>query len=200
MSVFFASDTEALHHSQINLCSERSKNMEIHEVRFLQGWSLQEGSSGGTSATLDPSGDICWGSLLFCFAAWIQWTRKMRWSILKHSLSLWSRSNQVNLCRVIMSFSNNFSVTWQALGHLMVLNTSLMDPMENNTVKNHWLFWSPQGLSRSLLTENLTQILPVYGHVIILCHFQRYWLYALIFYTEYNFFYRVKDVPGSEDM
>lgn len=101
----------------------------------LQGWS-QEGSSGDTSATWETSGDSCWGSLLFCFAAWIQWALKMRWSVLKHSFSLWNRNNQVNLCPVIINFSSNSSVKKkQILTKENLPNAwtpTPMDPMEKN--------------------------------------------------------------------
>lgn len=50
--------------------------------------------------------ESCWGSLLFC-------SERPIWPILKHSFSLWSRNNPVNLHPIIMNFSNNFSATWQ---------------------------------------------------------------------------------------
>lgn len=62
------------------------KPWKKHEIRSLQGWSPQKGSAGDTSATLETPGDNCWGSLLFCFAAWIPWALKMRWSNLKNSI------------------------------------------------------------------------------------------------------------------
>lgn len=168
--------------------------MENHEIRFLQGWSLQEGSSGDTFAT--AAGGLC------SFALLQEFNGLWKWGDLSYNIHF-----------LYGAGATKWISSW--VSQITFLSPDREEPCQTHGHLMDYTY-GPYGKKIQWSTTDFSGILKVFKDHYSLRNLPKYCQLMAMSYSHATFkdtdcrlsfitqniifFYRMEDVPGSEEM